>query len=332
MFSQGMFDEIKKWKNQNKDKFWSQNVNISRSNEYIMNNRNQKLHVRSYWPKDVKCKSLVIFLHGYASHCNRPLHKYISLQMNDNSIGYITIDISGHGYSDGLKGYIDKYSDPIDDIISLLICLYTESSGIDFNLHKIDNTLPFYLIGHSMGGAISILIADILSGNNNIAQTKFSLEKIKEIQELSKHFKGLMLLGPAIKLSLSPVVRFALDYVLQLLMPESPVPGESDNEKPNDKNVWSNDDYYDYVVNDGFPKNPNGLSWGPRIRCRSCSVLFDMSEKALICSEFCNYPFLIFHDPLDSICKIDGSRQFYLQSKTSSGNTYFSYDYHNYHH
>ena len=63
MFSQGMFDEIKKWKNQNKDKFWSQNVNISRSNEYIMNNRNQKLHVRSYWPKDVKCKSLVIFLH-----------------------------------------------------------------------------------------------------------------------------------------------------------------------------------------------------------------------------------------------------------------------------
>jgi len=101
-----IFNEIKRFKNQDiLDSYWSNNVNIPKTNEYITNNRKQKLHVRSYWPQDdEKCKCIVIFLHGYASHINRPLHQYISSQMNNNSIAYITIDINGHGFSDGLKG------------------------------------------------------------------------------------------------------------------------------------------------------------------------------------------------------------------------------------
>ena len=229
-----------------------------------------------------------------------------------------------------LSGYIDKDSDPLDDILSLLLCLYKSSSSSssekDFNLNKYGKLLPFCMIGHSMGGCISILIANILTNiknnnnNDNLIQTKFSLQKIKELQEISQYFKGIMLLGPAIKLTISHyIVRFTLQYVLSPFFPYLSIPGDL-NDKTNDKNIWNNDDYYDYVINDGYPNNPNGLSWGPKIRCRSASVLFDMSEKALLCSEHCTYPFIIIHDPLDSIVKIDGSRLFFLQAKTSPGN------------
>lgn len=128
-----------------------------------------------------------------------------------------------------------------------------------------------------------------------------------------------MLFGPAIKMTLPPAIRFTLDYVLSIVTPYMSVPGSSSStNKNNPKDVWENDNYYDYVVNDGYPNNPNGLSWGPRIRNRSCSVLFDMSEKALASSKSISYPFIIFHDPNDTIVKINGSRLFYEHAQTPS--------------
>ena len=177
-----MFNDIQEKRDNSNDKYWSNSINLPKTDEYIINNRGQRLHVHSYWPNH-SCKSLVIFCHGYASHINRPIHGYISKQYNDNDIGYITIDISGHGYSDGIKGYVDNYSDAIDDILSLLISLYspttTSNATATSNLQRSGlGQLPFYFMGHSMGGAISINIANILSNPNdyyNISQTAFRL-------------------------------------------------------------------------------------------------------------------------------------------------------------
>ena len=173
-----MFNDIKDIRDKNDNNYWSSIVNLPKTDEYITNNRGQRLHVRSYWPNSSTCKSLVIFCHGYASHINRPLHSYISKQYNDNDIGYVTIDVSGHGYSDGVKGYIDSYNDTIDDILSLLICLYSTSSTSSNLQRKELGLLPFFFMGHSMGGAISINIASILCNLNdyyNVSHTSFRL-------------------------------------------------------------------------------------------------------------------------------------------------------------
>ena len=327
--------------------YWSEDVNLKRSNEYIINDRKQRLHIRSYWSdangtnntndtndanntndtndtnaNDDKCKAIVLFLHGYASHCNRPLHKYISNEMNNNDNAYITIDVTGHGYSDGTKGYIDNSNDCVDDVLTLLIHLYATTSNMnDHHLKKKGKRLPLFIIGHSFGGAIATLVASILSNPNdyyNVAQTPYSIKNSDAINDISPLFKGLMLLAPAIKMTLPPVIRFTLDYVLSTLLPYNSVPGSNDNDKVNPKDVWASDDYYDYIINDGYPTNPKGLSWGPRIRTRSCSVLFDMSEKSLSTASSISYPFIIFHDPNDSIVKINGVRSFYQQAATSS--------------
>lgn len=273
-YSDSIFSSIKDIRKKNNDngtKYWSNEINLTKSNEYIVNNNKNRLHCRSYWPNN-NAKCIVIFCHGYASHCNRPIHTYISNEMNNNEIAYITIDVTGHGYSDGIKGYLDNYNDTIDDILTLLIHLYSTSSTLnDHYLQQKGKQLPLFIIGHSMGGAISINVASILSNPNdyyNTSNTTYSRQNSAALQCISPLFKGLMLLAPAIKMTLPPVIRFTLDYVLSTLMPLMSVPGGADNKDVNPKDCWDNDDYYQYIVNDGFPNNPNGLSFGPRIRTR----------------------------------------------------------------
>lgn len=78
--------------------------NLERTEEFVINNRDQILHVRSKWPKDTKC--VVLFLHGYASHGARPTHKHLATEFNNNEIAYITLDFHGHGYSEGLRAHV----------------------------------------------------------------------------------------------------------------------------------------------------------------------------------------------------------------------------------
>lgn len=74
--------------------------NMEESTEFFYNARGQKLHVRSYWPENPK--AIVIFLHGFAGHANRPIHGPISTEMVQNDYAYLTFDFHGHGYSEGM--------------------------------------------------------------------------------------------------------------------------------------------------------------------------------------------------------------------------------------
>jgi pimeloyl-ACP methyl ester carboxylesterase len=103
-------------------------LNIPQSEEFVVNNRGQILHCRSYWPKagDSPAKAVVVYCHGYSSHINRPAQEYTSTSLNEIGYAYITIDYHGHGYSEGDRSLIESYDNLMDDILSLLFALFSK--------------------------------------------------------------------------------------------------------------------------------------------------------------------------------------------------------------
>jgi alpha-beta hydrolase superfamily lysophospholipase len=127
-------------------------INIPKSDEFVLNSKEQKIHVRTYWPVQAP-KAAIIYLHGYVSHTSRPVHKYVSKTFTDNNFVYITMDFHGHGHSDGLKAHIEDYVDLIDDVVTLLMALYAgpeEATYCRLKNSLADRNIPFFLMGHSM--------------------------------------------------------------------------------------------------------------------------------------------------------------------------------------
>ena len=72
-------------------------INLPRTNEFVVNNRNQKLHVRTSWP-DGQVRAIVVFCHGYGGHCSRPWVPYYQKQLNDHGYAFVGLDWHAFGY------------------------------------------------------------------------------------------------------------------------------------------------------------------------------------------------------------------------------------------
>jgi len=123
------------------------------------------------WPvsEGQQLKGVVLLVHGLGDHCER----YGNLAAALNATGYAlaSIDLPGHGQSEGVRGHIDSFSDYSDAALSLYgkVQVWYEDQ-------------PIFLLGHSMGGLIA---------------THMLLEN----QQL---FKGAMLSGAAIQSPQTP--------------------------------------------------------------------------------------------------------------------------------
>jgi alpha-beta hydrolase superfamily lysophospholipase len=86
-------------------------------------------------------KEVIVFVHGIGEHIHRYDH-WVSL-FNKAAIGFVGVDLPGHGRSDGTRGDIKSYT-LIGEMIDILIksCIKTFPG------------CPVYLYGHSLGGGI----------------------------------------------------------------------------------------------------------------------------------------------------------------------------------
>jgi alpha-beta hydrolase superfamily lysophospholipase len=57
------------------------------------------------------------------------------------------LDLRGRGKSEGERFYVEKFSDYLDDVNTLVSTARTENPG-----------LPIYVLGHSAGGVIANLV------------------------------------------------------------------------------------------------------------------------------------------------------------------------------
>lgn len=117
-----------------------------------------------HWPAASQTRGIVMLVHGLGEHCQR--YDHLAAYLNDSGYVLSSMDLPGHGRSDGERGHIDSF----DVFENAVLELYKRT----INLH---NDTPIFLLGHSMGGLIA---------------TKFLLNH-------QSKFHGAMLSGAAIQ-------------------------------------------------------------------------------------------------------------------------------------
>jgi acylglycerol lipase len=99
------------------------------------------LYYQSWLPPD-EPKAILLFAHGLAEHSGR--YSNLVNYFVPRGYGIYGYDQRGHGKSDGLKGYVDRFSDFVDDL--------------DIFLSLVRGKHPdakIFLVGHSIGGTIA---------------------------------------------------------------------------------------------------------------------------------------------------------------------------------
>lgn len=99
------------------------------------------LYYRFWLPKG-RPKAIIIVVHGFAEHGGR--YSNIVDYFVPRGFGIYIFDLRGHGKSDGLRGYADRFSDFVNDLDIFRELVQSRYYGV-----------PFFLLGHSAGGTIA---------------------------------------------------------------------------------------------------------------------------------------------------------------------------------
>jgi len=95
--------------------------------------------IREWKRKDNKANLIIV--HGVCEHSGR--YKHVAEYFYGKGINVYTGDLVGHGLSDGLRVFIESIEDYFEDL--------------NFFISRADGGLPTFILGHSMGGFITML-------------------------------------------------------------------------------------------------------------------------------------------------------------------------------
>ena len=99
----------------------------------------RSLFRRSWLP--VRPEQLLLLIHGFAEHSGR--YEHFGAWFAARGCAVHAYDHQGHGRSDGVRAYVRRFDDFLDDLAAVLASVRAEHPG-----------LPPQLVGHSMGGLI----------------------------------------------------------------------------------------------------------------------------------------------------------------------------------
>lgn len=118
-------------------------------NEFYINNNNLKLNIITHEMNEPQ--SILIHLHGLGSHFQyiysypNNLENRINILSKYDILSY-ALEFQGHGKSEGDRCKINKYTQYIDNLHTLVKYI-----------RNIYHNLPIFILGESMGGAVAIL-------------------------------------------------------------------------------------------------------------------------------------------------------------------------------
>lgn len=126
-----------------------------------------------FWVPDKKPRAAICIVHGIGEHSKR----YDAWARRFCEKGYVvySVDLRGHGHSEGKRGHIKHLHNYLDDINAMVRRAKRERDG-----------LPLFIYGHSMGGNLVL---------------NFLLEKRRD-------FKGAIITSPWLKLVDPPPLAF----------------------------------------------------------------------------------------------------------------------------
>lgn len=95
------------------------------------------------WRGDAPVRATVVLVHGAAEHCGR--YGYVVERLAPAGFPVFSMDLRGHGRSEGDRMVIDRMAYAIADIDQLVT-----------RARESEPDRPLILLGHSMGGAIAL--------------------------------------------------------------------------------------------------------------------------------------------------------------------------------
>ena len=107
-------------------------------------NKFENLFVRRWIP--TKCKALVGLVHGLGEHSGR--YQFVGSFFNRHDVGMVSLDRIGHGRSPGKRGDAPGWNHLLGEIDYLIQLL-----------KEVDDNLPVFLYGHSMGAHLGLMYA-----------------------------------------------------------------------------------------------------------------------------------------------------------------------------
>ena len=98
------------------------------------------------WLPDKRPKAVLLVAHGLAEHSSR--YKNLVNYFVPKGYAVYTFDYRGHGKSEGLRSYVDRFSDYLADLKTFLD-----------KVRKEHRDAKIFLVGHSMGGTVATAYA-----------------------------------------------------------------------------------------------------------------------------------------------------------------------------
>lgn len=120
--------------------------NITSTSSYFKSPRGLSLFTRSWLPISTPPRGIICMVHGYGNDISWTFQS-TSIFLASNGFACFALDMEGHGRSDGLKAFVPDVNAVVDDYLLFFTSIITSYQS-----------LPKFLFGESMGGAICLLI------------------------------------------------------------------------------------------------------------------------------------------------------------------------------
>ncbi|CAK9150698.1 unnamed protein product [Ilex paraguariensis] len=115
---------------------------------YKVNSRGLEVFSKSWLPETRPPKAVICFCHGYGDTCSF-FFEGIARKLASSGYGIFAMDYPGYGLSEGLHGYTPSFDQLVDDVIEH----YSKVKEIPEFC-----SLPSFLFGQSMGGAVALKV------------------------------------------------------------------------------------------------------------------------------------------------------------------------------
>jgi alpha-beta hydrolase superfamily lysophospholipase len=119
----------------------------------MVNKQGMLLHTRQ-WTAARHWKGLVFLCHGMGEHAGR--YEALGRHLNAQQYLVFAMDHQGHGQSQGCQAFVEKFQDYVNDYIEFVAKTQAEFMA---EYPELKEPPACFLVGHSMGGLISTLIA-----------------------------------------------------------------------------------------------------------------------------------------------------------------------------
>lgn len=223
-----------------------------------------------YWQswQASKTKAVVVLVHGLGEHSSRYVH--VAQALVDAGCAVYAMDHRGHGQSGGPRALVDRFANAVDDIDYVVELARREQPR-----------KPVFLLGHSMGGALSLSYA------------------IKHPGKL----RALMLSGPAVALDGAPPFMKPIAKLLSMVAPKMGLFAVEPSLVSRDPQVVA-----DYASD---PLNAHG-----KVPARTLGEIINFVEALPPMLSLLQLPLLIQHGQDDKLAGVSGSEM--VMSRVSS--------------